>query len=179
MIYLMKKSKKRKIKKRRPKNVWNSLRKLEGYLKKADIQANIFMDSLHELKDKVSFDVKRDIVNELCNSVDGDILHALIEFNRNIDVLKTKANEDQLQIMLTLYDAITRVFDITPVHYSGARVNLHKQSVKNYKFDQYPESLSDDNIDDLEVEVLRCGWKMADKIIVKPVVFEVKNRPVA
>ncbi|MBI4699251.1 MAG: hypothetical protein HY758_10215 [Nitrospirae bacterium] len=173
----MKKSHKKKTKKRRPKNVWNSLRKLEGYLKKADIQANIFMDSLYELKEKVSFDIKRDMVNELCNSVDGDILHALHELNNNIDVLKTKANEEQLQSMVNLYETITRSLNITPFRYAGERFSLRKPSVKKYKFDEYPESLDVNSIDEFEVEVLRCGWKMADKIIIKPVVFEVENTP--
>ena len=61
----------------RPRNVWISLRKLENSLHKTDIQANIFMESINELREIMSLETKSNFVHKLFNSVHGDLLSAL------------------------------------------------------------------------------------------------------
>ncbi|MEF9475378.1 MAG: hypothetical protein L0958_01470 [Candidatus Mariimomonas ferrooxydans] len=173
------KKKNRKIpkkKKKRPKNVWNSARKLEGYLKKADIQANIFIDTLYELRDAVSFEIKANIVQKLCNTVNGDILNALFDHQKQIETGRDNGNIKENTILLSVLDALVNILNLVPYRRVGERFTINGKSAKKYSFEEYPVSLKDDDNQNFEVEVLRCGWKVNDKITVKPVVFNVKPR---
>ncbi|MBI5640596.1 MAG: hypothetical protein HZA17_09240 [Nitrospirae bacterium] len=49
----------------------------------------------------------------------------------------------------------------------------------DYTFEVHPASFDDPNRDRFEVEVLRSGWKVNGKLIVKPVVFEVNQGPLS
>ena len=162
--------------KKRPKNVWNSARKLEGYLKKADIQANIFIDTLHELRDAVSLEIKADIVQKLCNTVNGDILNALFDHKKHVEAGKDNGDIKENAILLSVLDALENILNLAPYRRVGERFSINGKSAKKYSFEEYPASLEDGDDQGFEVEVLRCGWKVNNKIIVKPVIFEVKTR---
>lgn len=167
---------KQPLKKTRPKNVWNSIRKLEGYLRKADIQAGVFMHSLHELREAVSFEIKADIVQKLCNTVNGDLLHALLEHKLKTEAGQDRCNIEENAILLGIFEALENVLNLTPYRTDGERLTANKQAVREYDFDEHPEFLDSENAEKLEVEVLRCGWKIGGRIVIKPKVFEVKTR---
>lgn len=167
---------KQTLKKTRPKNVWNTVRKLEGYLKKADIQASVFMNSLHELREAVSFEIKTDIVQKLCNTVNGDLLHALLEHKIKTEAGQDRGNIEENAILLGIFKALEHVLDLTPYRSDRERLAVSKEAVREYDFDEHPESLDNENAKKLEVEVLRCGWKIGDRIVIKPKVFEVKTK---
>jgi len=158
----------------RPKNVWNSARKLEGYLKKADIQANIFIDTLYELRDAVSFEIKANIVQKLCTTVNGDILNALFDHKKQIDTGRDNGSIKENTILLSVLDALVNILNLAPYRRVGERFSINGKSAKQYSFEEHPASLKDDDNQNFEVSVLRCGWKVDGKITVKPVVFEVK-----
>lgn len=166
--------KKRIVLKAKPRNVWNSLRKLENYLKKADIQANIFMDSLNEIRETLSFEIKAEFVKKLCNSVNGDLLSALLEHKKIIEEKgrneegNTKANS----IILGIFDSLISVLNLSPYKSAGEKFFVTRESARDYDFDEHPESLDEEGIQKFQVEVLRCGWKLGEKVVVKPKVFE-------
>lgn len=167
--------KKRIIQKPRPRNVWNSLRKLEIYLKKADIQANIFMESLNELRDILSFEFKADFVKKLCNSINGDLLSALWNHKKSIEEKQITDGEKKEAdiILLGVFDALKKSLDLSPFKIEGEKFSVTRETAKNYDFDEIPDSLTNERIQKFEVEVLRCGWKIGEKVIQKPKVFEV------
>jgi len=158
--------------KRKPKKVWNSVRKLEGYLKKADIQANIFLDSLQELRDEITHEVKGCIVRDLCKSVNGDILHELLEHKMRLEAGRLGNSIEQNAILSGIFDTLTEVLHLAPVRAAGERFTVSRNSAKEYNFEEHPEALDDEKIEQFEVEVLRCGWKVESKMVVKPMVFE-------
>lgn len=166
--------KKRIVRKTKPRNAWNSLRKLENYLKKADIQANIFMDSLNEIRDTLSFEIKAEIVKKLCNSVNGDLLSALLEHKKNVEEKGRFEGENQEanSIILGIYDALVSVLNLSPHKREGEKFFVTRESAREYDFDEHPEALDDERIQKFQVEVLRCGWKLGEKVVVKPKVFE-------
>ncbi|MCX5718222.1 MAG: hypothetical protein NTW44_08000 [Nitrospirae bacterium] len=159
---------------KRPKDVWNTLRKLEGYIRKADIQANGFMASLRDLREMTSFEVKKEIINRLCRSVNGDILHALIEHKNRVESGKDDGNIEQNAVLLGVYDTLSNTLGIEPFKAKGERLRVSRDSAKDYEFEDYPESLGDETIEGFEIEVLRPGWKAENRVAVKPVVFEVR-----
>lgn len=166
--------KKRIVRKAKPRNVWNSLRKLENYLKKADIQANIFMDSLNEIRETLSFEIKAEIIKKLCNSVNGDLLCALLG---NIKSIEEKGrfegiNNEANFIILGIFDALVSVLNLSPYKSAGEKFFVTRESARDYDFDKHPEALDDEEIQKFQVEVLRCGWKLGEKVVVKPKVFE-------
>jgi len=165
--------KKRIIQKPRPRNVWNSLRKLEIYLKKADIQANIFMESLNELRDILSFEFKADFVKKLCNSINGDLLSALWNHIKSIEEKQITDGEKKEAdiILLGVFDALKKSLDLSPFKIEGEKFSVTRETAKNYDFDEIPDSLANERVQKFEVEVLRCGWKIGDKVIQKPKVF--------
>ncbi|MBI5846632.1 MAG: hypothetical protein HZB31_01520 [Nitrospirae bacterium] len=158
--------------KRKPKNVWNSVRKLEGYLKKADIQANVFMDSLQELRDEITLEVKGCIVRDLCKSVNGDILHELSEHKRRREAGRLGNSIEQNAVLGSIFDTLTDVLQLAPVRNVGERFSLSRTTAKDYEFDEHPQALDDEKVEHFEVEVLRCGWKVGSRLIVRPIVFE-------
>jgi hypothetical protein len=162
----------KKIEKRRPKNVWNSVRKLEGYLRKADIQAIAFMECLRELKALVAVEVKSTIVRELCRSVNGDILHELVEHKKRVEHGILGNSIEQNALLSGIFDTLTDVLDLSPVKAPGAQFSVSKEVAKNYVFEEYSETIDDENIENFRVEVLRCGWRVGGKVVVKPTVFE-------
>ena len=157
---------------RRPKDVWNSVRKLEGFLKKADIQAGIFMDSLCELRDAISLEVKADTVKGLCSSVNGDILHALLEQKKRVDEGRDSADIEKNAIMLGIFDTLIRVLDLESVGTPGERIQVTRETVKQYDFEEYPEALNTAETKTFKVAVLRPGWKIGETMVIKPKVFE-------
>ena len=161
-------------KKTRPKNVWNAVRKLEGHLKKADIQATVFMDSLYELRAAIALDVKTEIVKKLCNTVNGDLLHALLEHKMRTEKGQDSGHTEENAILLGILEALEQVLDLTPYRSDGERLAVSKKTVQAYDFEEYPESLDNDKDEKLEIEVLRCGWKIDSRIVIKPKVFELK-----
>ena len=167
--------KKRIIQKPKPRNVWNSLRKLEIYLKKADIQANIFMESLNELRDILSFEFKADFVKKLCNSINGDLLSALWNHKKSIEEKQITDGEKKEadSVLLGVFDALKKSLDLSPFKIEGEKFSVTRETAKNYDFDEIPDSLTNERIQKFEVEVLRCGWKIGEKVIQKPKVFEV------
>lgn len=158
--------------KRRPKNVWNSVRKLEGYLRKADIQAGVFLDSLQELRDEITLEVKGCVVRDLCKSVNGDILHELMEHKKRTEAGRLGSSIEQNAVFAGIFDTLTHVLHLSPVRTHGERFIVVKKKAKEYDFDEYPEALSNESVEQLEVEVLRCGWRVGHKLVVKPTVFE-------
>jgi hypothetical protein len=162
----------KKTEKRRPKNVWNSVRKLEGYLRKADIQAIAFMESLRELRDSVTVEVKSNIVRELCRSVNGDILHELLEHKKEVEHGNLGNSIEQNAVLSGIFDTLTDVLDLSPVKAPGERFSVSKETAKGYVFEEYPEAMDDENLEHFRVEVLRCGWRVGGKLVVKPTVFE-------
>lgn len=170
----MKKKAPAKIIRKRPKDVWNSLRKLEGYLRKADIQANGFMASLRDLREMLSFEVKKEIINKLCCSVNGDILHVLIEHKNRVESGKDDGNIEQNAVLLGVYDTLSNTLGIEPFKAKGERLRISRDSAKSYEFEDYPEALGDETVKNFEIEVLRPGWKAEGRVVVKPVVFEAR-----
>ena len=158
--------------KRKPKNVWNSARKLEGYLKKADIQASVFLDSLQELIDEIALEVRGCVVRDLCRSVNGDILHELLEHKRRMEAGRLGNSIEQNAVLGGIFDTIAEVLHLAPVRSAGERFSVSRNSAKEYNFEKYPEALGNESIEQFEVEVLRSGWKVGNKLIVKPTVFE-------
>lgn len=158
--------------KRKPKNVWNSVRKLEGYLKKADIQANVFLDSLQELRNEITLEVKGCIVRDLCKSVNGDILHELLEHKKRLEAGRLGNSIEQNAVLSGIFDTLTEVLQLAPVRSAGERFTVSRNSAKEYNFEEHPEALDNEKIEQFVVEVLRCGWKVENKMVVKPMVFE-------
>lgn len=159
----------------RPRNIWNSLRKLENYLHKTDIQANIFMESINELREIMSFDIKSNLVHKLCNSVNGDLLSALWNYKKSIEedeVISEKENEAGV-ILLGVFEVLIKFLNLQSYKDKGDRLFVTGKTAKNFDFDEIPENLDDDRGQNIEVEVLRCGWKIGDKVIQKPKVFVV------
>lgn len=159
----------------RPKNVWNSLRKLENYLHKTDIQANIFLESINELKEKMFFEIKSDLVHNLCNSVHGDLLSALWNQKRVIegDEVITETEKETGEILLGVFEVLVKFLGLQSYKIIGERFLMTRETAKHFDFDEIPENLDDDRVHNIEVEVLRCGWKIGDKVIQKPKVFAV------
>ena len=162
-------------KKKRPKNVWNALRKLEGHLKKTDIQASLFLESLDELREAMSSQAKVDIVQGLCNTVHGDILHSLADYNMQIESDNNEGNRERHVMLVGIFDTLVNVLDLSPYKKDGQRFFLRRDFVKEYDFEEHPEALDDENVQEFEVEVVRCGWKVKNKVVVKPKVFQVKS----
>ena len=161
-----------KNQRKRPKDVWNSVRKLEGFLKKADIQASIFMDSLYELRDAVSLEVKSEIVKGLCSSVNGDILHALLEQKKRVEEGRDSGDIEKNAVMLGILDTLSSVLNLEAVGCPGERISVARANAKQYDFEEYPEALNDTGKKTFDVMILRPGWKMKETIVVKPKVFE-------
>lgn len=159
--------------KARPKDIWNALRKLEGHLKKADIQAGVFMDSLEELRGVIAFDVRREIVQGLCSSVNGDILHELLEHQRRVDEGVIGVSVEHNAILSGIFDCLRTTLAISPHREPGERIRIRREDAREYSFEAYPASLDDEKMEKLTVEVLRAGWKVQDKVVVKPTVCEV------
>lgn len=159
----------------RPRNVWNSLRKLENYFHKADIQANIFMESINELREIMSFEIKSNFVQKLCNSVHGDLLSALWNQKRVIeeDEVITEREEETGAILLGVFEVLVKFLNLQSYKAIGERLFVTHETAKYFDFDEIPEKLNDDRVQNIEVEVLRCGWKIGDKLIQKPKVFVV------
>ena len=173
----MKTKKHRQVhKKGRPKNVWNALRKLERHLKKTDIQASLFLESLDELREAMSSQIKSDIVQRLCNTVNGDILHALADYNMQIESVNNEDNREQHDMLVGIFDTLVNVLDLSPYKKDGQRFFMRPDFVKRFDFEEHPEALDDESTQEFEVEVLQCGWKVKDKVVVKPKVFQVKSR---
>lgn len=179
----MKRAKKARIKRPRgarrtkPRSVWNPLRKLENYLRKADLQADIFMESLNELREVIAFEVKSDFVRRLCNSVHGDLLGALWNHRKMREESQAVDGENK-EVLATLdgvLDVLVKYFSLRPCKSQGERFSLSRESLKEFEFDEVPESLGDPKVRQVEVEVLRCGWKIGEKVIQKPKVFEVSS----
>ena len=163
--------------KTKPRSVWNPLRKLENYLRNADLQADIFMDSLNELRDVIAFEVKADFVRRLCNSVHGDLLGALWN-HRKMTEERQAADGENKEVLATLdgvLDVLVKYFSLRPCKSQGERISVPRESLKEFEFDEVPESLGDPKVRQVEVEVLRCGWKIGEKVIQKPKVFEVPS----
>jgi hypothetical protein len=151
------------------------LRRLENYLHKTDIQANIFMESINELREMMSFEIKSNLVHKLCNSVNGDLLSALWEHKRVIEegeVVSEKEEEAGL-ILLGVFEVLAKYLDLQSYKAKGERLFVTRETAKYFDFDEIPENLNDDRVQDIAVEVLRCGWKIDDKVIQKPKVFVV------
>ena len=62
---------------------------------------------------------------------------------------------------------------LCPFKIEGEKSSVTRETAKNYDFDEIPDSLANERVQKFEVEVLRCGWKIGDKEIQKPKVFEV------
>lgn len=171
------KTKKKTAKKRpttkRPKDVWNSVRKLEGFLKKADIQAGIFMNSLCELRGAISLEVKADIVKGLCSSVNGDILHALYEQKKRVDEGRDSGDIEKNAVMLGIFDTLISVLDLESVGTPEERIHITRETAKQYDFEEYPEALNAAETKTFKVAVLRPGWKIGETMVIKPKVFEI------
>ena len=135
--------KKRIIQKQKPRNVWNSLRKLEIYLKKTDIQANIFMESLNELRDILFFEFKTDFVKKLCTSINGDLLSALWNHKKSIEEKQITDGEKKEAdiILLGVFDALKKSLDLSPFKIEGEKFSVTRETAKNYDFDEIPDSL--------------------------------------
>lgn len=160
----------------RPKHIWNSLRKLEGHLRKADIQAGVFMDSLEELRKVIGFDIRREIVREFCRSVNGDILHELLMHQRKMDEGQVGTDMGQNAAMAGIFDTLTTTLAVSPYREPGDRLSIRKTDAGEYDFEEYPESLAAEGLEKIGVEVLRAGWKVQGKIVVKPTVCEIAER---
>ncbi|OGP60991.1 MAG: hypothetical protein A2162_07280 [Deltaproteobacteria bacterium RBG_13_52_11b] len=161
----------------RPRNVWNSLRRLENYLRKADLQADIFMDSLNELRDVMAFEIKTEFIKKLCNSVHGDLLGALWNQQKKVEEKQVtdRENEEVVAILCGVFEVLVKYFDLRPYKFQGERLFVSRESARNFDFDEVPENLDDEKVQKVEVEVLRCGWKIGDKVIQKPKVFGVSS----
>jgi hypothetical protein len=159
----------------RPRNIWNSLRKLENYLHKTDIQANIFMESINELREIMSFEIKSSFVHKLCNSVHGDLLSALWDHKRltEEDEVVGEKEKGAGVILLGVFEVLAKFLDLQSYKANGERLFVTREMAKYFDFDEIPENLNDDRVQDIEVEVLRCGWKIGEKVIQKPKVFVV------
>lgn len=169
-------NKKEIILKAKPKNVWNSIRKLENYLKKAGIQANIFMESLNELRDLLSFEIRAALVKNLCNSVNGDLLSAVWKHKKRLEEQGTgEGNREADVILLGVFSAFENVLNITPYKSEGDKISITRDSSKDYDFDVHPDALDDESIQEFEAEVLRGGWKIENRVIIKPKVFEIRK----
>ena len=166
---------KKAVRKARPRDIWNSLRKLEGHLRKADIQAGVFLDSLEVLRKEIGFDVRREIVRGLCNSVNGDILNELLMHQRKMDEGQVGVDIGQNAAMAGIFDCLTTALAVSPYREPGERFSIRKTDVREYDFEEYPESLADEGTDKIEVEVLRAGWKVQGRVVVKPTVCEVSE----
>ena len=171
-----KKTSKKTQKKSRPKNIWHSVTKLETFLKKAQIQSSIFMNALYELRDTLSFEIRCDLVKSLCHSVNGDILYAIWEYIRRLDEGKFLSNIEENSIIRGMYDTLTAILKMQPYRFPGEMVTIRKDAAKEFTFEEAPESLCDETADRLSFEILRPGWKVDDKIVVKPVAFESNSK---
>jgi hypothetical protein len=161
--------------KRRPKNIWNSVTKLGTFLKKAQIQSDIFMNTLYELRETLSFELRVEIVRALCNSVNGDILHALWEYNKRLDEGKFGNSIEENAIIHGMYDTLANILKIHPCRFPGERITINKDSAKDFIFEEYPEFLDDEMVERVSIEILRPGWKIDNKIVIKPIAFEVNS----
>ena len=164
---------KKASRKARPKDIWNSLRKLEGYLRKADIQAGVFLDSLRELRGVISLEVRREIVKGFCSSVNGDILHELLLHQRRMHEGHVGGSVEHNAVLSGIFDCLTTTLDLLPFLEPGERLSIRKADVRGYSFEEYPESLDEEGKEKIDVEVLRAGWKVQGKVVVKPTVCEI------
>ena len=131
------------------------------------------MDSLHELRDEVAFEVSADIVQKLCRNVNGDLLHALLEHRRKIETGADGGDIGDNAMMLGILETLETCLKLTPHKLDGERFSITRESAREYEFDVYPESLNTEAKERLEIEVLRCGWKIGTKVVIKPKVIEV------
>ena len=163
------------IRRAKPKSVWNPLRKLENYLRKADLQANVFMECLNELRDVIAFEIKADFIKRLCNSVHGDLLSALWVHGKKMEEEQPtdSENREAVAILSGVLEVLMKHFDLRPYKLEGERFPVTGRTAKDYEFDEIPENLGDEKGQKVEVEVLRCGWKVGEKAVQKPRVFEV------
>jgi hypothetical protein len=161
----------------KPRNVWHSLRKLENYLRKADLQADIFMESLNELRDAIAFEIKTEFIKKLCSSVHGDLLGALWNYRKEMEDKQAVdgANTEAGVILLGIFEVLMQFLDLHPHRCGGDRFVVTRESAKQLEFDEVPRKLDDERGQEIEVEVLRCGWKIGEKVIQKPRVFEVSS----
>jgi len=153
---------------RRPKNVWHSLRKLENHLNRAHIQSGIFLNQLGALREDISFEIRKEIVQKLVGSVNGDLLHALCE---RVGQLEQGAGRNDLAgnaIILGLHDVLMDELRVSPFHKEGERLSIRSTSMKEYDFETYPETSESEDSGSLAIEVLSCGWKVDGKVVVKP-----------
>lgn len=159
----------------RPRNVWDSLRKLENYLRKTDLQANLFLGSINELRDVISFEIKANFIKSLCNSVHGDLLSALWIEQKKIEEKQVTDGEhkETVSILLGVFEVLMKYLDLRPHKTQGERIYVSRESAKDYDFDENPKNLGDQRSKKVEVEVLRCGWKIGEKVIQKPKVVGV------
>jgi hypothetical protein len=160
---------------RRPRNVWNSLRKLQNYLRKADIHANIFMEVMSDLREAISFETKSSLIDKLCGSVQGDLLIAIRNYQKMIEEKQRTDGKDEEagSILLGVFEVLAKYLDLRPCKSQGERFFVSPESAKNFDFEEIPEKLEHGRVQRVEVEVLRCGWKIGEKIVRKPRVFSV------
>lgn len=172
------KTKKRLPKKpgpRRPKDVWNSVRKLETLLRRADIQATSFMGSLKELRETVSLEVRSEIVKSLCETVNGDILAALAERRSELNEGRHGEKFDENALVGGVFEALVGSLRLTQVGRKGERSAVTRHAARDYNFEDYPESLSDESVSRFSVEIVRPGWKVDGRTVVKPKAVEVSQ----
>lgn len=162
---------------RKPRNVWNSLRKLENYLRKADIQSNIFMESISDLREAISFETKSTLIDHLCNSVRGDLLSALWNYQKMTEEKQGTDGKDEEVgvILLGVFEVLAKYFDLRPYKSQGERFFASRETAKDFDFEEIPEEIHNERVEKVEVEVLRCGWKIGDKVVRKPKVFLVSQ----
>jgi hypothetical protein len=124
----------------------------------------------------VAVEYQAEIVQKLCNTVNGDILHALLEHKRKVEAGKDGGNIEENAILLGILESLEHVLNLTPFRMTGEYITLGKELVREYEFDEHPETLDNEDVKTIEVEVLRCGWKVGGRVVIKPKVFEVKTR---
>ena len=160
----------------RPKNIWHSVTKLETFLKKAQVQSGVFINALHDLRERLSFEIKIEIVKSLCCSVNGDILHSLWEQKDRIEKGKFGNSIEENSLIIGLYDTLVTILNIHHFRIPGETLTITKDTAKSYTFEEYPESLDNEAISEFTIEILRPGWKVDDKIVIKPIVFELSSK---
>ncbi len=165
----------KEVRKVKPRNVWNSLRKLEIYLSKADIRANLFLESISELREMMSLEIKSDFVQKLCNSVNGDLLSALWNHQLETEEDETipEREKEAGAILSGVFEVLVKFLGLQCYKATGERLTVTHETAKVFNFDEIPEKLNDRRVHGIEVEVLRCGWKIGNKVIQKPTVFVV------
>jgi len=76
-------------------------------------------------------------------------------------------------MLLGVFEVLIDYLDLHPCRTEGEKLVVTQETARNFEFDENPESLGDHRVRNIEVEVLRCGWKIGDKVIQKPKVFAV------